>query len=114
MYIHTGPTRQGTNSPRPLLVQLAKVHAKNLLMENLYILKHAEQKFKCNWVHLGPHSDGPARTAHPAHSIITPMHFLYYAFSLTNTKKTNTVLLQTHDTDTSSVNRHRAYTQTID
>lgn len=41
-----GPRDRGTESPRPLLVQFARYTSKNLLMENLYKLRHAEQKFK--------------------------------------------------------------------
>ena len=32
--------------PRPLMVQFASYSIKNLVMESLYKLKHAEQKFK--------------------------------------------------------------------
>jgi len=35
-----------TNS-RPLMIQLARYASENLIMESLYTLKNAEQKFKC-------------------------------------------------------------------
>jgi len=104
-----GPRDRGTNSPRPLLVQLAKVHVKNLLMENLYKLKHAEQKFKCKWLHLAPTAMGP-RALHTLYTT-APLHFLYYAFSLTQRKLTQ-FYCRHSDTDTSSVNRHTLRLQT--
>ena len=38
--------RQESENPRPLMVQLASYSTKNLIMESLYKLKHAQQKFK--------------------------------------------------------------------
>ena len=38
--------RDDSNNPRPLMVQLARYTSKNLIMESLYKLKNAEQKFK--------------------------------------------------------------------
>jgi len=37
---------QESENPRPLMVQLASYSTKNLIMESLYKLKHAQQKFK--------------------------------------------------------------------
>ena len=37
---------QESENPRPLMAQLASYSTKNLIMESLYKLKHAQQKFK--------------------------------------------------------------------
>ena len=37
---------QEGGNPRPLMVQLASYSTKNLIMESLYKLKHAQAKFK--------------------------------------------------------------------
>ena len=38
--------RDVSTNPRPLMIQLARYTSKNLIMESLYKLKNAEQKFK--------------------------------------------------------------------
>ena len=37
---------QDPDTPRPVMIQFASYTNKNLIMESLYTLKHAEQKFK--------------------------------------------------------------------
>ena len=41
-----GRRDENANSPRPLLIQLASYTQKNLIMQSLYKLKHAELQFK--------------------------------------------------------------------
>jgi len=41
-----GKRNEDEDTPRPLLVQLASYTQKNLIMESLYKLKHAEAQFK--------------------------------------------------------------------